>query len=252
MPVKNAIKPLLVSILLNFVVFSTVIIGFASIFTPETALFTGFILIAAAPPGPSVIPFSASMKGDIHFSITGVFGTHLAAIFLTPAILYLFLGKSLIPPAKIFGMMTLLIIIPLVISRFLRHKKIQPIVEKYRGRVINWGFFFVIMPIIGLSRDNFIHQPGLLLHVSLVCFAAMFVLGFVYVIFLNYFKSGWGFTVSSTLMLVTKNSAFSSVAALTFFGEKAAFPSAVLGVFVTLFIITFGSIMRWKWKKYLP
>ncbi|MFW5762109.1 MAG: hypothetical protein ACOCXH_14130 [Cyclobacteriaceae bacterium] len=56
--------------------------------------------------------------------------------------------------------------------------------------------------------------------------------------------------ISSTLMMTTKSSAFSAVAAFTFFqGEPMiALPSAVVSVFVTLFIIVYSGFLRW-WEK---
>lgn len=250
LPLKNALIPFATSIFLNYFIFSLIIIGLSWLFMPNQALFTGFVLIAAAPPGPSVIPFSASLKGDINFSLTGVFGAHLAAMALTPLLLFLVLGNSVVEPGKIFIMMLKLIVFPLIISRFLRYKKLLPVVEKYRGAVINWGFFLVIMPIIGLSKYAFFTHPQILFLVSLVCLLSMFGLGFLYAWLMFKIRKNKAFVVSTTLMLVTKSSAFSAVTAINFFGKEASIPSAILSVFVTLFIMVFDPWIKKMYKGY--
>ncbi|MCF8332195.1 MAG: hypothetical protein K9H84_07060 [Bacteroidales bacterium] len=247
-PVKNAILPIGISVLLNYVLFGALIIGISRIFFPgeeNFMLWTGFVLIAAAPPGPSIIPFSIMLKGDINFSVSGVFGLHLAAMILAPVIVLLFLGKSVINPVQIFLILVKLIIIPLVISRFLRHPKVLPTVDKVRPTVVKWGFFIVITPIVGMSRDVIFNNPSILLITSVVFIIAMFLLAFVYGKILKRFKVAISKIISSTLMMVIKSSAFSAVVAITFFeNEKVAMPSAVLSVFVTLFIIFYSLYAR--------
>ncbi|MFW5663530.1 MAG: bile acid:sodium symporter family protein, partial [bacterium] len=241
---------------LNFILFGLVLIGLSWLFFsdnpahPYFPYYVGFILVAAAPPGPSVIPFAAMLRGDNNFSVTGVFGLHFIAMVLTPIILWIFLGDSLINPLKIFNIMVQLIIIPLIISRFLRHPKVLPTVEKYRDTVIKWGFFLVITPIMGMSSSVFFSEPGVVLIMSVILLISMYLLGFLYHIIMARSGANRGMIISSTLMMTTKSSAFSAVAAFTFFqGEPMiALPSAVVSVFVTLFIIVYSVFLRW-WEK---
>jgi bile acid:Na+ symporter, BASS family len=255
-PLRNALQPLLLSSLLNFVVFGLALTGFAYLFfsnnpeNPYFPYFVGFVLVAAAPPGPSVIPFAAILKGDNNFSVTGVFGLHLIAMLLTPLILLLFLGESLINPKAIFIIMVKLIIIPLIISRFLRHPRLLPSVEKYRETFIKWGFFLVIVPIMGMSSKVFFTEPGPVLIMSLILIITMYILGFANHMLMDKLGMKRPTIISSTLMMTTKSSAFSAVAAFTFFqGEPMiALPSAVVSVFVTLFIIVYPWFLKW-WER---
>jgi bile acid:Na+ symporter, BASS family len=252
-PLQNAVKPLAWSTLLNFVVFGLILVGLSWLFLPGEDYFPyyiGFVLVAAAPPGPSVIPFSAMLKGDANFSVTGVFGLHILAMILTPIILLIFLGQTLINPLKILFIMVQLIVIPLIISRFLRHPKVLPTVEKYRETVIKWGFFLVVTPIMGMSASVFLSEPGVVLIMSLILIISMYVLGFLYHIVMSKYGAKRGMIISSTFMMTTKSSAFSAVAAFTFFqGEPmVALPSAVVSVFVTLFIIVYSGFLKW-WER---
>lgn len=247
-PVKNALVPIGLSVLLNYVVFGLLVIGVSKLLFPgeeNMMIWIGFVLIAAAPPGPSIIPFSTMLKGDINFSVSGVFGLHLVAMVLAPAIVLLFLGKSFIEPLAIFMILVKLIVVPLIVSRLLRHPRVLPTVNKLRPTVVKWGFFIVITPIVGMSRDVIFSNPLFLLLTSLVFIISMFLLAFIYGKVLKASKVKTPKIISSTLMMVIKSSAFSAVVAITFFEEEVvAMPSAVLSVFVTLFIIFYSMYAR--------
>ncbi len=249
-PLKNAIQPLVWSTLVNFVIFGMLLIGLSWLFLPGDANFKyyiGMVLVAASPPGPSVIPFAAMLKGDSNFSVTGVFGLHFIAMAFTPIILLIFLGQSLINPLSIFYIMVKLIVIPLLLSRFLRHRKILPTVEKYRETFIKWGFFLVITPIMGMSSSVFLSEPESVIKIAAILLIAMYLMGFLYHIVMIKTGVNRGVVISSTLMMTIKSSGFSAVAAFTFFqGEPMiALPSAVVSVFVTLFIIVYSGFLKW-------
>ncbi len=249
-PLRNAFYPLALSAFLNFVLFGGMLIGLSWLFFPGESMFAyyvGFVLVAAAPPGPSVIPFSTMLRGDTNFSVTGVFGLHILAMIFTPLILLLLLGQSLINPLKIFQIMVQLIVLPLIISRFLRHPKLLPAVERSRETIIKWGFFLVITPIMGMSSSIFFTEPGILLIMSVILIITMYVMGFLYHILMTRKGMSRDVIVSSTFMMTTKSSAFSAVAAFNFFqGEPmVALPSAVVSVFVTLFIIVYSAFLKW-------
>lgn len=250
-PVGNALYPAAFSALLNYGVFGMLVIFISRLFFPgdeHHMLWAGFVLIAAAPPGPSIIPFSTMLKGDINFSVTGVFGLHILAMVLTPAIIIIFLGQSMVQPMEIFLILVKLIVIPLVLSRFLRHPRLLSGVSRARPQVVKWGFFLVITPIVGMSRDLLLAYPSILWKTALVFFISMFLLAWIY----GHIARAAGLRVpvivSSVLMMVIKSSAFSAVVAMQFFDDQvAAMPSAVLAVFVTLFIIFYSMYARRKY-----
>lgn len=249
-PFQNALKPLAVSALLNYFVFGAVLLGLAWVFfrgEDYSAYFTGFVLLAAAPPGPSAVPFASMLKGDDHFSVTGVFGLHILAMLFTPVILLIFVGQALIHPTAILKILVQLILIPLIISRFLRHPSVLPRVELVRDSIIKWGFFLVVTPIMGMSAGLFFSQPVSVLKISVVVVVAMYLLGILYHVLMRRMGRPRGFIISSTLLMVTKSSAFAAVVAFTFFGSSpgVALPSAVVSLFVTLFIIFYSRFSSW-------
>ena len=253
-PAKNALRPIGWSILMNYLVFSLAIIGLGWVFFRNETFFNyyvGIVLLAAAPPGPSVIPFAAMLKGDDNFSVTGVFGLHLAAMVIAPLMLLIFLGNLLISPTAILKIMLQLIVIPLIISRFMRHRRVLKRVEYVRETVIKWGFFLVIVPIMGMGANIIFSEPGPVMIISAIFIFSMYVLGFGYHVLMDKLGYTRPFLISSTLMMVTKSSAFSAVAAFTFFQNEpmVALPSAVVSVFVTLFIIFYSLFLKWYEKK---
>ncbi len=253
LPVSNALRPLAISALLNYGIFGLLVIGLSWLFFHTSAFpfYIGFVLVAAAPPGPSVIPFSALLNGDNNFSVSGVFGLHLLAVVLTPLILLVFLGQALIDPWVILGIMVQLILLPLLISRLLRHPRILPRIQHVRNRIIKWGFFLVITPIVGMGAPVLRTDPVSVLQISGVLLFAMFVMGFFYHVLMHKAKKNRGFIISSTLMMVIKSSAFAAVTAFAFFPDDArvALPPAVVSIFVTLFIILYSQLVRWYDRK---
>ncbi len=249
-PLSNAFRPIGWAALLNFGVFGAVVISMAWMFFYEThyPFFIGLVLVVASPPGPSVIPFSALLEGDQHFSVTGVFGLHLLAMMLTPLILLALLGQAMINPITILKIMAQLILIPLVISRLLRHPRVLPSIEQARNSVIKWGFFLVIAPIVGMSASVFLSEPLSALKISGVLVIAMFLMGFIYHMGMRRLGKPRGWIISSTLMMVIKSSAFAAVTAFMFFpgDAKVALPAAVVSVFVTLFIVLYSQLVRWQ------
>ena len=130
-----------------------------------------------------------------------------------------------------------LVVLPVLASRLLLHKKILPYVEKSRGQIVNWGFALIIYTAIGLNRSYLFADAGLALRSALVLFISIFLLGIAWGQIRKYMGRNPATTLSQTLMLTIKSSGFAVVTALSLFGERAAIPSAVMAIFVLLFLL---------------
>jgi uncharacterized membrane protein YcaP (DUF421 family) len=73
----------------------------------------------------------------------------------------------------------------------------------------------------------------------------MFLIGFLYDRLMGKMGMDASTVVSSTLGFVIKSSAFSGVVAIQFFNEETATPSAVLSIFVTLYVIFYSFFRKW-------
>jgi len=246
-PLRKVVKPMMTATFLNYFIFGFVIILLAWILMPDDQLFYGFVVIAAAPPGVAIVPFAGILKGDIEYSIIGVFGAFLAAIVITPIVIGLFSGfEDTVNPVELIFLMVKLIIVPLVLSRLLLLKTLLPTVKKIRGKMVDVGFALIIFTAVGMNRQVFFQDYDVLFLISLVLLAGTFGIGSLYEYLLKRTKQNSEITTSQILLLTIKSSGFSVVTAITLFGEKAAIPSAVLAVIVLLYLLFLSSKMELK------
>lgn len=246
-PLKRMIRPMLAGTFLNFFIFGSLIIFLAWILMPNEYLFYGFVVIATAPPGVAIVPFSGILKGDMNYSIIGVLGAFLASVVITPLIIGLFSHSgNAISPVELIVLMVKLIIIPLLISRLLLLPKIFPVVERIRGKMVDLGFALIIFTAVGMNRQVFFENYDILMLISIVLLAGTFGIGSLFEFFMKRRGQKDRFTIPQTLLLTIKSSGFSVVTAFTLFGEKAAIPSAVLAVIVLLYLLFLSSRMEIK------
>lgn len=237
-PLKEMFVPMLLGSFLNYVVFGVVIISVSYWLMPTPELFLGFVVIASTPPGVAVIPFSHILDGDLKYAIVGTLGAFISSLFFAPLIVSLFSNvDGGIDPLQLFITMVQLVLLPLLISRLLLWEPIKPTVEKLRGRIVDWGFALIIFTAVGLNRQVFFSNFDILLLVSLVLFIGIFGLGWFYEWFSKKIGISAPVAVTQNLLVTIKSSGFAVVTALTLFGTEAAIPSAVMAIFVLMYLL---------------
>jgi len=230
-------NPILLGIGLNYLVFSAVLLPLAYLLMPTKELFYGFVVIAAAPPGVAIIPFTFILKGNVVYSILGVTAAFLSSIIIAPLMVKYLASSVAINPIDLFWMMVQLVIIPLIVSRFLLWKPIKPYIEKVRGKVVDWGFALLIFVAVGLNRSVFFTTPILLLEIGGILMVTLWGLGYITNWVAKYFNLPYEKRIALTMMVGIKSSGFSVFTALSLFGQEAAIPSAVLAVVVLIYLI---------------
>ena len=234
---KEILLPVLAALALNYIVLSGAFIGLSFLIISDSELHTGFVLLAAGPPAVAVIPLTYLLGGNTKFSLVGNVAAYIAALAITPAISILFLGTNFIEPTRLLTTLAELIVAPVIISRILRHMPIVSTIERWRGPVVNWGFFLVIYTIVGLNRDAFLHEPYTLLLVSAIAFTSTFVLAEV----INRISAALGVAkadrISLLLLGTRKNNGMIGAIALVFFTSRAAIPVAVVSAFTILHFV---------------
>lgn len=242
---KSVLKTSAISIFLNYFIHGIVVMSLAYLFFDDKNIILGFAVIAATPPGVAVIPFTFSFKGDLNFAFKGILGTYLASIILTPLIIEIFASGSNISPTEIIYTIIKVIVVPLILSRFLRHPKIFETVEKHRGKVIDWGFALIIYTAVALNKQLIFNEFYIVAKTSLILFIALFGAGFLFNFLLKN-KISKELLVSQNLMLTIKSSGFAIATALTLFGEESALPSAIMSIMVLLYLLFLGIIFDIK------
>lgn len=230
-------KPMLTGIALNYVAFSAVMLPLAYWLMPTKELFYGFVIIAATPPGVAIIPFSFILRGNVVYAIISVTGAFLGSILIAPLMVKLFAASSGINPTDLLFMTLQLVVAPLIVSRFLLWKPIKPLIEKIRGKVVDWGFAIIIFVAVGLNRQVLFSSPALLLSIAGILIVTIFGLGHYTNVVAKKLRISQDKRIPMVMLVGIKSSGFSVFTALTLFGKEAAIPSAVMAVVVLLYLI---------------
>ncbi len=236
---------------LNYILFGLVLLPVAYILSPNEEIFYGFVVIAATPPGVAVIPFSYMLNGNLKKSILGTLGGFLASIVVAPLMIKWITGETALSFFDLFINMVKIIIIPLLFSRLLLLKPIKPFTEKVRGSVVNWGFAIIVFTAIGINRGVLLSDYKLVLNISLIFLIALFGLGQIFDLVAKKMGVNSENRMSFNLLLTIKSSGFSVVTAIAVFNNSAVVPSAVMSVFVLMYLLflTFQLEYRNKRKK---
>lgn len=240
LPVSNAIRISASSVLLNFIVFPTIILTAAWFLIPDKLIFYGFVVIAASPAGAAIIPFTTMLGGDLKYSIIGVSGIYLASVFITPFMIEIFTAQSSLSSFQLLMMMMKVIIIPLFISRLLLVKSLKHFTVRWRGKITDLGFALIIIGAVGSNQNQIFTDYQLMLICAFILMAGIFVPGILF----HYISTRHAIplprTISMNMMLTIKSSAFTTAASFALFGPAATLPSAVLAVVVLLYLIFLG------------
>ena len=237
-PIRSVIKPMLMGVLLNHIIFGIVVLAAALLFFDYgSPIFIGFVIIAATPPGVAIIPFTVKLNGDLNKAIIGTFSAFMASVFLAPLIIETFAGNEGVNPMELLKVMLLLIVLPFAASRLLRMKKILPTVEKTRGSIIDIGFSLIIYASIGVNNHVFFSDFDVLLKIIIVLFIAMFVVSLLLKFILKS-KYPSDYIVSTRLLYSIKSSGFAVVTAMELFGGDAAIPATVMSILVLVYFFS--------------
>jgi len=237
---KTMPRPILTSLLLNYVVLGGLILLMAWWLIDDRELWTGFVVLATVPPAVAVVPFSYALGGNTLFSLMGMAGAYLAALVLMPVAMALFLGVDFFEPVKLLLILGELILIPIVVSRILLATKLDKRIAKWRGTMVNWSFFVALFTIVGLNRQAFFGEFDILLRIIIIAVATSFVLGYIIELVTKALRVDRATSISLTLMGTLKNYGLASGILLTLFGERAAIPASVCTVFGILMLVWLG------------
>jgi len=231
------VLPILAGLGLSFGLNGGLVLALSKLLSPGEAIYTGFVLIAAAPPAVAVVPFTALLRGDRVFAFLGTIGCYLGALVITPFMAVGFLGTTFIHPLKIFRILVILIVLPLVISRLLRRAHLVDSLEPWRGALTNWSFALITFTIVGLNRDLFLYDPAALLIPIAIALVSTFGLGWAITGVARLLGLGREITVSLVMLGTLKNAALAGGLALSLFNKPTAVPATVSSIFLIMYFI---------------
>lgn len=248
---KLILKPIFISIILNYLVFGILILILARIFyLPEDELFLGFVFIVIAPPGAVIVPFTYLYGGNTRFSVWGVIGASLFLLVLFPLVVLMTMGKLLNNGLiELFRILFITIVLPVILSQLLNRNQYFKMLTRFKSKIIDWSFFLIVYIIIGLNSDTFINHTEVLMKPAIMLI--FFLFGFSF--FINYIMKKinikYSDRISYLLMIFVKNNPFSAVISLQLAGKVAAIPSVALSVVLLIYLILFPIITKSEKSK---
>lgn len=242
---KSLLLPALLGIALNYILLGNVIIALNELLIRDEALWTGFVLLASAPPAIAVIPFAAFLRGSGPLALIGTVGAYLGALVIMPLIALTLLSSAVFDPYRLVMITLELIALPLLVSRLLIRRGWKKRILPHRGAVVNWCFFIVLYTMIGLNRDLLLDRTFSFLPLVSISILTTFVLGFLIDWVCGLFHIPKETRTSLVLLGTLKNQGLSSGLALTLFGSEAAIPSTVATIVMIGYIIWLDFKKRW-------
>jgi BASS family bile acid:Na+ symporter len=147
------------------------------------------------------------------------------------------LGTAFIQPFRIFKILVMLILLPLLISRLLRRAHLVDYLEPARGALTNWSFALITFTIVGLNRELFLRDPATLLAPMVIALVCTFGLGWAISGVARLFGLGREITISLVMLVTLKNSALAGGLALSLFNKQTAVPATVCAIFLIVYFI---------------
>ncbi len=217
---------------------------FSRFLIDDTELWTGLVIVASAPPGVAITPFTSIMKGDVKFSLAGVIGTYIISIILIPLYGIIFVGQNFIQPLKLLLNYSVLILLPILLSQIFIRTKFDKYILKFKGAIINWGLFIVIFAVIALNKHVFFTDYKALIIMIIIFSVATFGLGILYRKIFNRIGKNKKIDTSIFIIGTIKNTGFSAATALALFGSRESFPSAIANICLVIYLIYLSIISK--------
>ncbi len=243
---RAILMPSIAGIIMTYLVLGAFILSLSAILINHEAFRTGFFLIAAVPPAVAVIPFSGALGGNVSYALAGTVASYLAALFIMPLMFLALMGRTVADPVKLIWLMTLLIILPLLLSRIVIYVKLHQRITPIKGVLTDWSFFIVMYTIIGMNRDLIFENPLMITPSAVVAFSATFVLGYMIEKVGLFFKIDRKDVISLMLLGTLKNLGIAGGLALSLFAKESALPAAVYNIFMILYFILLDLRRVWR------
>lgn len=219
---------------LNYILLSGLILCL-SFSLEDTTLRQGFVVMAAVPPAVAVLPLTKLLDGDSHLSLYSEALCYMASLILMPGIIFAFTSRTGVNLLYVIEIVILLILVPIIVSRFLRGVSLDPVPP------INLGFFIVTYTVIGLNSQVIF---GEILGVGLIAFARTFLIGAAVYLCARLAGVNPQRRISYTLFASFKNLGMAAAISLVLFGPKAGIPAAVCILAETALYITLAALRR--------
>ena len=238
---KQNYKIVIKLMLINYFVYSPILIALSYIFINDIQYRIGFILLASVPPAASIIPLAYIYHGDIKDSILSEIASYAFALIYSPILVFIFLGEN-ISVIHFIKILFLIILLPMVLARIL-HRVNLGILEK-KNIVINlvYGLSFYIF--IGLNHKIFTTDYISLIPVASIVILVTFGLGSLIFFILKKKKVKHAQDILYVLFGTFKNGNSAATLAIILFSPAAAIPVAVRGLLTPFYFVYLENMFK--------
>lgn len=231
-------RSIALSFVMSYVVLSGLLLVFAML-SADPAIRAGWVLTAAVPPAVAVIPITSLLKGDTRRSLIALAFQYLVGLALVPAIIFAFVGRE-VPVGTLVFQTVLLLGLPIVLSRALRH---WPRSTEVRPATVSVSFLFLVTAISGSTRATLFGSPDLVV-LGALSLARTFGLGLALLVVARFLGGSREAQIAATTFASFKNLGLTIVLASTVVEPAAALPSIVSLVFEILWLGALPFVFR--------
>jgi len=219
------------------------LIGRAIDLSPE--LLAGLVLVGACPGGTASNVICYLARGDVALSITLTTVSTLLAVFLTPALTWLYVGQTVpVPVAAMLMSILKIVLLPVaggVLINRLAHDRLQPLRHVFPLISVT-AIVFIIAVIVALNRDSmagigFAAASAVVTH-NLVGLAAGYGVS-------RLFTCDRRTARTLAIEVGMQNSGLGVALAIKYFSAAAAVPGALFSVWHNLS----GSLLAGWWAR---
>ena len=241
-------KEILLGISIQYIIMPLLALMLASIFSLDTALTIGVILVGTVPGGTAsdVITFLA--KGDLALSVSLTAISTVISPILTPLITFLLIGNRIsFNPMSMFISIVQIVIIPIVLGLLINYKfpnfaeKLKEILPAVSSIVI----CLIIGGVLGVNKEAIISTSWIIMLVIILQFSLAILLG-LGASYLSGMKSKQSITVA--IELAFQNSGLSTSLAKTHFPDLAL--ATVPGAIYSVWQNFAGALLAYLFRKY--
>jgi len=241
-------KAIAVGISAQYIVMPIIAFTLASIFSLDTALTVGLILVGTVPGGTAsdVITFLA--KGDVALSVSLTAVSTVISPILTPVITLLLIGNQIhFNPADMFISIVQIVIVPIILGLILNYK-FPDFCEKlkvYLPTVSSIVVCLIVAGVIGANKEAILTSSAVILIVIVLQYFLAMSIGFGIGRLAGMDRKQ---TITVAIELAFQNSGLSTSLAKTHFPDlaQATVPGALYSVLQNFA----GSILAYAFRKY--
>lgn len=241
-------KEILLGISIQYIIMPLLALMLASVFSLDTALTIGVILVGTVPGGTAsdVITFLA--RGDLALSVSLTAISTVISPILTPLITFLLIGNRIsFNPMSMFISIVQIVIIPIVLGLLINYKfpnfaeKLKEILPAVSSIVI----CLIIGGVLGVNKEAIISTSWIIMLVIILQFSLAILLG-LGASYLSGMKSKQSITVA--IELAFQNSGLSTSLAKTHFPDLAL--ATVPGAIYSVWQNFAGALLAYLFRKY--